>query len=65
MAKSDLYIVIESFVGQLNGVEVEYHKGEVVNADDPAVKKMALHFEPFIVRGIEQATAAPGEKRAK
>jgi hypothetical protein len=71
MAKADFYTVSESFIGLLNGAEVEYHKGEVVAADDPAIKKMPLHFEQFVVRGhedhrrsaVEQATAAPGEKR--
>jgi hypothetical protein len=64
MANPTYYTVTESFVGQLNGVEVEYHAGEVVEAADPAVKKMPLHFVPLIVRGgVEQGTAAPGEKR--
>jgi hypothetical protein len=68
MAKADFYTVTESFVGRLNGAEVEYHKGDVVPASDPAVKKMPLHFEPLVLRGhdrvVEQATAAPGEKRS-
>lgn len=67
------YTVTESFVGSLGGHEVEYHKGQVVTSDDPAVKKMPLHFEALVVsdnsgqrRGdVEQATAAPGEKRGK
>ncbi len=69
MAKPEFFTVRESFIGSLKDVEVEYHKGEVVPADDPAVKKMPLHFEPLLVRGgevrgeVEQATAAPGEKR--
>jgi len=67
MAQATFYTVTESFVGTLGGREVEYHKGEVVDADDPAVKKMPLHFAPLIVREqyrrTEQATAAPGEKR--
>lgn len=67
MAKPAFYTVTESFVGQLDGAEVEYHKGEVVPADDPAVSQMPLHFEPLVVRGgqvrVEKATAAPGEKR--
>jgi hypothetical protein len=71
MAKAAFYTVKESFVGNLGGREVEYHKGEVVDGDDPAVKKMPNHFEEHIVRGhaehqvvrVEQATAAPGEQR--
>lgn len=73
MAKATHYTVTESFVASLNGAEVEYHKGEVVEADDPAIKKMPLHFEELVVRGhedhrrvaVEQATAAPGEKRGE
>jgi hypothetical protein len=68
MASSAFYTVKESFVGTLGGHEVEYHKGEVVPANDPAVKKMPAHFEELVIRGgqnrsVEQATAAPGEKR--
>jgi len=68
MANPALFTVTESFVGTLDGREVEYHKGEVVEAGDPAIKKMPNHFEPVIIRGgqtrsVEQATAAPGEKR--
>jgi hypothetical protein len=67
MAKAAYYMVTESFIGMLDGEEVEYHKGEVVSTDDPAVTKMAAHFAPLVVRGVrpavEQATAAPGEQR--
>lgn len=70
MAKADYFTVITSFVGTLEGREVEYHVGEVVSAEDPALKKMPQHFAPLIVRAIpgkpvEQATAAPGEKRSR
>lgn len=66
MAKAAYYTVRESFIGSLNGEEIEFHKGEVVDADDPALRRWADHFEPLIVRRyqrVEQATAAPGEKR--
>jgi len=70
---ADFYTVTTSFVGTLGGHEVEYHEGEVVSADDPAVRKMPLHFAPLIVRehaghrarSVEQATAAPGERRGR
>jgi hypothetical protein len=68
MAKADYYTVIASFTGTLDGRDVEYHAGEVVSADDPALKKMPAHFAPLVVRAIpgkvEQATAVPGEKRS-
>jgi len=65
MAKAAQYTVTESFVTTINGKEVEYHKGETVEPDDPALKRAPLHFEPLIIRArsVEQATAAPGEKR--
>jgi hypothetical protein len=69
MAKAAYYSVRESFIGTLDGEEAEYHKGEVVDADDPALRRWPSHFEPLIVRRyqrqIEQATAAPGEKRGE
>ena len=73
MAKASHYTVTESFIGNLDGVEVEYIKGEVVTADDPAIRKMPAHFEPLVVKGhqehrraeVEQATAAPGEQRGQ
>jgi hypothetical protein len=66
MAKAEYYMVRESFVGELDGEAVEYHKGEVVAGDDPAVRRWPESFGPLVVRSrsvIEQATAAPGEKR--
>ena len=67
MAKATFYTVLESFVGTLGGEEVEYHKGEVVDAEDPAFRKWSHLFAPLVVRsyrqGVEQATAGPGEKR--
>lgn len=69
MAKADYYTVIAAFVGTLDGREVEYHLGEVVSAEDPGLKKHPHCFAPLVVRAIpgkpvEQATSAPGEKRA-
>ncbi len=68
MAKAAYYTVSESFVSTLEGEEVEYRRGEVVDGDDPAVRKWPTHFEPLVVRQrrraeVEQATAGPGEKR--
>lgn len=71
MAAPAFYQVRTRFIGTLDdGTPVEYYEGEVVRADDPAFKKWGdLYFMPLVVRGaatgpvIEQATAAPGEKR--
>jgi hypothetical protein len=67
-SKPTHYVVTAALAGD----GVEYHLGEVVEADDPAIKKWPAHFGPLIVREhygakkatpVEQATAAPGEKR--
>jgi hypothetical protein len=65
MAKATHYTVRESFITRIGDDEVEYHKGEVVDADDPGIKRAPDHFEPLVIRkrSVEQATAAPGEKR--
>lgn len=62
------YTVATSFFGSLDGGGIEYHKGEVVDGDDPALEMWPEFFEPLLVREhlrtrVEQATAAPGEKR--
>lgn len=66
--KAAYYTVSESFIGALDGDEVEYQKGEVVGPDDPGLRKWPHNFIPLVVRPhrrgeIERATAAPGEKR--
>ena len=67
MAKADIYQVMADFITTIDGAEVEYHKGEVVEADDPALKRLPMYFGPLVFVHhrpvIEQATAAPGEKR--
>jgi hypothetical protein len=65
---ADVMIVLESFTGRLDGRQVTYIKGEAVAANDPAVAKWPALFGPVPLRHakiaeIEQATAAPGEKR--
>lgn len=73
MAKIAYYTVSTSFFGSFEGDGIEYHKGEVIDGDDPALKRWPEYFEPLVVREhlrgakdeapVEQATAAPGEKR--
>ena len=60
--------VRETFLGTLaDGTPVEFYRGEVVDEDDPARRRWPDHFIPLVVRSqpgrVEQATAAPGEKR--
>ena len=68
MAKADppKLIVLQSFIGKLDGREVSFLVGETVDAGHKAAKKWPQFFGPPDVRllpAIEQATAAPGEKR--
>ena len=75
MAKVAYYTVSTSFFGSFEGDGIEYHKGEVIDGDDPALKRWPEYFEPLVVREhlraskdeapVEQATAAPGEKRGE
>ena len=66
-----LYVVLDSFVVEIDGEPVAYRKGEAVHPDDPILKKNPAAFGPFVFAHpvkraeprIEQATAAPGEKR--
>lgn len=52
-----------------NGTPKIYSEGDIVRGDDPAVKGRADYFmdiQMWVDResGVEQATAAPGERRA-
>jgi hypothetical protein len=79
MAKDDIYMVKTSFVITIGDSDHEYHAGELVDGDDPAYKRAPEHFgevefkhraapkpekasKPEAAK-VEQATAAPGEKR--
>jgi len=71
MAKDDIYQVTTTFVIALGDRDVEYHTGEIVDGDDPAYKRVPEHFGPVefkhrkAEKPVEQATAAPGEKRGR
>jgi hypothetical protein len=58
-----LYVVLEPFVAEENGVMVAYRRGEVIHPDDPHVKSMPSRFGPFEfphpVRRRGVALAAP------
>lgn len=62
MAQPNVVIALESGYLGLDGETVLVRKGDVFLKDDPLVKKFPHLFGPQGVR-IEQATAAPGEKR--
>lgn len=71
MAKAErppLLVARESFVCDLDGQLCDIHQGDLIEADHPLARKYPKLFgEPFlrfpVERRIEQATAAPGEKR--
>ena len=64
---------VEAFAySEANGVERVLTPGCLVESDDPAVKRAPQYFEPAELnaaqsteRAIEQATAAPSEKRPR
>jgi hypothetical protein len=58
-------VVLQSFVGRVHDADVHFRQGESIDSAHPAVKKWPHFFGPTLLRHaeIEQATAAPGEKR--
>lgn len=69
MTSPDTLVVTQSFVGNLDGADVIFRAGDSIAATHPAVRKWPQMFgERTVVHevgAIEQATAAPGEKRRR
>jgi hypothetical protein len=63
MAGSQLLRAVSSFATTIGKTEYFVRQGEVLRADHPAVKGRRELFEPALP--VEQATAAPGEKRQR
>jgi hypothetical protein len=70
MAKTNPSVLtaLEAFVCEVKGERLAFSKGDPIEADHPAVKQNPHLFGPLVFRhptrgGVEQATAAPGEKR--
>jgi hypothetical protein len=68
MANNAIMQVKTSFGATLDGTTVVFRQGELIDADHPAVRKWPEHFDvPTVTwstrKTVEQATAAPGEKR--
>lgn len=62
----DLYVARQSFWCELDGVMTFIAQGERVRAGHELLRIQGEHFEPadtHIRYDVEQATAAPGEKR--
>lgn len=61
-------VALQSFVGRIGDADVIFKAGDSVAANSPAVKKWPHLFGPTTRDSepkIEQATAAPGEKRGE
>lgn len=72
MAKEAVLQVTTSFHATVGGEQMFFRAGDLVDADHPAVKKWPGYFgEPKVTHRVksepvvEQATAAPGQKRGR
>lgn len=69
--KADYYKARHAFGVMYEGEQITVHAGEIVPVNSPLLKQLGPvateeHFEPVTSFGrwdVEQATAAPGEKR--
>lgn len=64
--KIDLYMAKESFAATIDGDYVSVSKGDLVRAGHPILKGRESLFVPaegYVRFDVEQATAAPGERR--
>lgn len=62
----DLYVARKSFWCELDGVPTCINEGERVRAGHVLLRTQGEHFEPadtHVTYDVEQATAAPGERR--
>jgi hypothetical protein len=64
--KAEYYKAKHAFGVMLDGEQMTVSEGEIVRAGHPLLKGRDEHFAPVTSFGrfdVEQATAAPGEKR--
>ena len=67
----DILKALEPFIAELGGETYDIRGGELFEAAHPVVKKYPKLFGPISFRfpmkkgKVEQATAAPGERRGK
>ena len=64
--RSDLFQAVESFVVTVDNQIVSVKRGDLVRAGHPLLKGRENMFkvaEGYVRFDVEQATAAPGEKR--
>jgi hypothetical protein len=61
-----MFVAKESFVAIVGGVEERINKGDLVREGHAVLEGREKLFKPVEVQyDMEQATAAPGEKRAR
>jgi hypothetical protein len=71
MAKATgVLVALQSFQGEVDGESFAFRKDDPIEADHPAVAKWPELFGPIKFRfpvkaRVEQATAAPGERRGR
>jgi len=69
MPKAPAPLIVQAataFIARVDGQDVPVKKGDLADADSAIAKKYPSLFVPVAVRfagRVEQATAAPGEKR--
>ena len=66
--KSDLYMANQAAAINIDGEELWVKKGDLVRAGHPLLKGRDWLFDPaegYVRFDVEQATAAPGEKRGQ
>jgi hypothetical protein len=60
-----LYVVLESFTTDIDGVPTAYRKGEPIHPDDPLLRRMPSAFGPLAFpHPVKRATMTPPEVRA-
>lgn len=68
MANRAVLQALQAFVCEVNGERLPFNKGDIIEADHPAVAQAPTLFGPVTFRHpvrnrVEQATARPGERR--
>jgi hypothetical protein len=64
--EQEIYVATHGFACEVDGDEVRVAQGERVRRGHPLLRSHTSYFEPVdegVHYDVEQATAAPGEKR--
>lgn len=65
---ADIFVAKHSFSCEIDGQPLVVNRGERVRQGHPLLRTQAAFFEPVdtsVQYDVEQATAAPGEKRER